>query len=174
VDIVREGIFVGYLTDRQTARRLWRLLGPSPYVPVESNGAARAMSWNRIPLIRMTNINLLPGTWRLEDLIADTDEGIFMDTNRSWSIDDRRLNFQFGCEIAWEIKRGKRTRLLRNPIYTGITPEFWRSCDAVCGEEHWVLWGTPNCGKGEPGQIAHTGHGASPARFRNVRVFGKR
>jgi TldD protein len=174
VDIVREGIFVGYLTDRQTARRLWRLLGPSPYVPVGSNGAARAMSWNRIPLIRMTNINLLPGTWRLEDLIADTDEGIFMDTNRSWSIDDRRLNFQFGCEIAWEIKRGKRTRLLRNPIYTGITPEFWRSCDAVCGEEHWVLWGTPNCGKGEPGQIAHTGHGASPARFRNVRVFGKR
>ncbi|MDR7416578.1 MAG: TldD/PmbA family protein [Armatimonadota bacterium] len=174
VDIVREGLFVGYLTDRETARRLWRLLGSSPDVPGESNGAARAMSWNRIPLVRMTNINLLPGDWRLEDLIADTDEGILMDTNRSWSIDDRRLNFQFGCEIAWEIKRGRRTRLLRNPIYTGITPEFWRSCDAVCNADHWVLWGTPNCGKGEPGQIAHTGHGAAPARFRNVRVFGRR
>ncbi len=174
VDLVREGRFVGYLTDRESARRLLRLLGPSPSVTGMSNGAARAQSWNRIPLVRMTNINLLPGTWRLEDLIADTDEGIFMDTNRSWSIDDRRLNFQFGCEIAWEIKRGKRTRLLRNPIYTGITPVFWRSCDAVCNADHWVLWGTPNCGKGEPGQIAHTGHGAAPARFRNVRVFGRR
>ncbi len=174
VDLVREGRFVGYLTDRESARRLLRLLGPSPYVTGMSNGAARAQSWNRIPLVRMTNINLLPGTWRLEDLIADTDEGIFMDTNRSWSIDDRRLNFQFGCEIAWEIKRGRRTRLLRNPIYTGITPVFWRSCDAVCNADHWVMWGTPNCGKGEPGQIAHTGHGAAPARFRNVRVFGRR
>ncbi|MDR5710368.1 MAG: TldD/PmbA family protein [Armatimonadota bacterium] len=174
VDIVREGLFVGYLTDRENARRLLRHLGPSPYVTGASGGAARAMSWNRIPLIRMTNINLLPGAWRLEDLIADTEEGIFMDTNRSWSIDDRRLNFQFGCEIAWEIRRGRKVRLLRNPLYTGITPEFWRSCDAVCNEDHWVLWGTPNCGKGEPGQIARTGHGAAPARFRNVRVFGKR
>jgi len=174
VEIVREGIFVGYLTDRQTARRLLRLLGPSRFVTGESNGTARASGWNRIPIIRMTNINLLPGTWKLEDLIADTDRGIFMDTNRSWSIDDRRLNFQFGCEIAWEIRGGKLTRLLRNPIYTGITPEFWRSCDAVCNADHWVLWGTPNCGKGEPMQVAHTGHGAAPARFRNVRVFGKR
>ncbi len=173
VDIVREGVFVGYLTDRETARRLLKLLGPSPLVPGTSNGTARASGWNRIPMIRMTNVNLLPGTWRLEDLLADTDRGIFMDTNRSWSIDDRRLNFQFGCEIAWEIRHGKRTRMLRNPIYTGITPEFWRSCDAVCDADHWVLWGTPNCGKGEPMQVAHTGHGASPARFRNVRVFGK-
>lgn len=173
VDIVREGLFVGYLTDRETARRLLRELGPSPYVTGVSNGTARASGWNRIPMIRMTNVNLLPGTWKLEDLIADTDRGIFMDTNRSWSIDDRRLNFQFGCEIAWEIRRGKRTRLLRNPIYTGITPEFWRSCDAVCDADHWVLWGTPNCGKGEPMQVAHTGHGAAPARFRHVRVFGR-
>jgi len=173
VDIVREGLFVGYLTDRETARRLLRLLGPSPYVTGQSNGTARASGWNRIPMIRMTNVNLLPGTWKLEDLIADTDRGIFMDTNRSWSIDDRRLNFQFGCEIAWEIRGGRLTRMLRNPIYTGITPEFWRSCDAVCDADHWVLWGTPNCGKGEPMQVGHTGHGASPARFRNVRVFGK-
>lgn len=173
VDIVREGLFVGYLTDRGTARHLLRLLGPSPYVTGQSNGTARASGWNRIPMIRMTNVNLLPGTWKLADLIADTDRGVFMDTNRSWSIDDRRLNFQFGCEIAWEIRGGKLARMLRNPIYTGITPEFWRSCDAVCDADHWVLWGTPNCGKGEPMQVGHTGHGASPARFRNVRVFGK-
>lgn len=173
VDIVREGLFVGYLTDRETARRLQRLRGESPYVTGRSNGTSRASGWNRIPMIRMTNVNLLPGTWKLEDLIADTDRGIFMDTNRSWSIDDRRLNFQFGCEIAWEIRGGRLTRMLRNPIYTGITPEFWRSCDAVCDADHWVVWGTPNCGKGEPLQVAHTGHGAAPARFRNVRVFGK-
>lgn len=173
VDIVREGLFVGYLTDRETARRLLRLLGPSPYVTGVSNGTSRASGWNRIPMIRMTNVNLLPGTWALEDLIADTDRGVFMDTNRSWSIDDRRLNFQFGCEIAWEIRNGRRTRMLRNALYTGITPEFWRSCDAVCNADHWVLWGTPNCGKGEPMQVGHTGHGAAPARFRNVRVFGK-
>jgi TldD protein len=157
---VREGLFVGYLTSRETAAAL----GLTP------NGTMRADGWARLPLIRMTNVSLMPGTWRLEDLIADTDDGILMDTNRSWSIDDRRLNFQFGTEIAWEIRGGKRGALLRNPTYTGITPEFWRSCDAVGGEADWVMWGTPNCGKGQPGQTAHTGHGAAPARFRNVRV----
>jgi TldD protein len=93
-----------------------------------------------------------------------------MDTNRSWSIDDKRLNFQFGTQVGWEIKNGKRTRMLRNPTYTGITPEFWGSCDAVCSASEWVMWGTPNCGKGQPGQMAHTGHGAAPARFRDVQV----
>jgi len=157
---VREGLFVGYLTSRETAAAL----GLAP------NGTMRADGWARLPLIRMTNVSLMPGTWRLEDLIADTDDGILMDTNRSWSIDDRRLNFQFGTEIAWEIRGGKRGALLRNATYTGITPEFWRSCDAVGGPADWVMWGTPNCGKGQPGQTAHTGHGAAPARFRNVHV----
>ena len=161
-DIVKNGKFVGYMTSRETAQRL--NLG-------RSNGTMRADGWNRVPIIRMTNVNLLPGTWELDSLIADTDDGIFFDTNRSWSIDDKRLNFQFGTEAAWEIKAGKKTRLLKNAIYTGITPEFWRSCDAVCNEKYWVIWGTPNCGKGQPPQIAHTGHGAAPARFRNVRVF---
>jgi len=158
--IVENGRFVGYLMSRETAS----LLG------LVSNGCMRASSWNRIPLIRMTNVSLEPGTWRLEDLIADTDAGILMETNRSWSIDDKRYNFQFGTEIGIEIKNGKRGRMLRNCTYTGITPEFWNSCDAICSSEHWVMWGTPNCGKGQPGQIAHTGHGAAPARFRNVRV----
>ncbi len=130
----------------------------------------RADGWNHIPLIRMTNINLEPGDWTLEDLIADTDDGILMQTNRSWSIDDRRWNFQFGTEIAWEIRGGKRGALLKNATYSGITPQFWGSCDAVCNRDEWTVWGLPNCGKGQPSQTMHVGHGAAPARFRNVQV----
>ena len=159
-DIIRNGRFVGYLMSRESATRLG----------LPSNGCMRASSWNRIPLIRMTNVSILPGEWTLDDLIADTDDGIYLETNRSWSIDDRRYNFQFGAEVGREIKNGRLGRLLRNCTYTGITPEFWRSCDAVCGLDDWRMWGTPRCGKGQPGQIGHTGHGASPARFRNVRV----
>ena len=158
--IVDRGNFAGYLTSRETASRYGE----------RSNGTMRADSWSRIPLIRMTNVNLEPGDWRLDDLIADTDEGIYMQTNRSWSIDDRRLNFQFGTEIAWEVNGGKLGRMLKNPTYTGTTPIFWGSCDAVCAPDEWIVWGAPNCGKGEPSQVAHVGHGAAPARFRNVRV----
>ena len=158
--LVRAGLFVGYLMSRETATQLER----------ESNGCMRATGWNRIPLVRMANVSLEPGAWALVDLIADTEDGILMDTNHSWSIDDQRWNFQFGLEIGWEIKKGKRGRMLKNCAYTGITPEFWRGCDAICAGDHWVLWGTPNCGKGQPQQVAHTGHGAAPARFRNVRV----
>ncbi|HEX7587436.1 MAG TPA: TldD/PmbA family protein [Anaerolineae bacterium] len=160
-DIVKNGLFVGYMTSRETSHDL--KLGPS-------NGTMRADGWNRIPIIRMTNVSLLPGTWEVGNLIADTDDGIWMETNRSWSIDDKRLNFQFGTEMAWEIKGGKKTRMLKNATYTGITPQFWGSCDAVGNESSWIVWGTPNCGKGQPPQVAHTGHGAAPARFRNVRV----
>lgn len=118
----------------------------------------------------MTNVNLEPGTRALEHMIADTDDGVFLQTNRSWSIDDRRLNFQFATQIGWEIRRGRLGRMLRNPTYQGITPEFWGSCDAVGSAAEWRMWGTPNCGKGEPMQVAHVGHGCPPARFRNVRV----
>jgi TldD protein len=163
-DIVREGIFSGYLMSRETA----------PRIGLRSNGTMRADGWNRIPLVRMTNINLLPGTGTLEEIIADTEDGIFVDSNKSWSIDQQRLNFQFGCEIAWEIKNGKFTRMLKNPVYTGITPEFWGSCDAVAGESEWHIWGIPSCGKGEPGQTAHVGHGTAPSRFRNVEVGVKK
>jgi TldD protein len=158
--IVRNGLFVGYLMSRETASKLG----------LASNGCMRASGWNRIPIIRMTNVSIEPGTWTFDDMIADTEDGIYMETNRSWSIDDRRYNFQFGTEIGYEIKNGKLGRMLRNPTYTGITPQFWNSCDAVCNADHWTMWGTPNCGKGQPGQVAHTGHGAAPARFRNVRV----
>ena len=158
--IVHSGQFIGYLMSRESASTLG----------LTSNGCMRASSWNRLPMIRMTNVSLEAGTWSFEDLISDTQSGIFMETNRSWSIDDRRYNFQFGTEMGYEIKNGKMGRLLKNCTYTGITPEFWNSCDAVCSADHWVMWGTPNCGKGQPGQIGHTGHGASPARFRNIRV----
>jgi TldD protein len=93
-----------------------------------------------------------------------------METNRSWSIDDRRYHFQFGTEIGWEIKNGRRGRMIKNPSYSGITTEFWNACDAICGTEEWVLWSTPNCGKGQPMQTIGTGHGAAPARFRSVQV----
>ncbi|HEX8629337.1 MAG TPA: metallopeptidase TldD-related protein, partial [Catenuloplanes sp.] len=122
----------------------------------------------RLPMVRMTNVGLEPGPHTLEEIIAATDDGVYMDLNRSWSIDDRRLNFQFGCEIGWEVKNGRLGRMLRNPTYTGIGPTFWRSMDMLSNET--VAWGTPNCGKGQPGQIGHTGHPAAPARFTNVRV----
>lgn len=160
VSIISNGIFKGYLSSRETALKIGR----------KSSGAMRAEGWNRIPLIRMTNINLAPGKWTLADLINDTKDGIFFKTNRSWSIDQRRVNFQFGTEIAYRIKNGKLKETYKYPTYTGITPTFWGSCDAICDKYHWKLWGIPNCGKGEPGQTAHVGHGASPARFRNVRV----
>jgi TldD protein len=160
VPILSQGILVGLLTSRETAHHLGR----------GSNGTMRADGWNRMPLIRMTNISIEPGEWTLEGMIADTEEGLFLSTNRSWSIDDKRINFQFGTEIGWEIKGGKLGEMVKNPTYTGITPKFWGSCDAVANRDHWRMWGTPNCGKGEPGQVAHVGHGAAPARFREVQV----
>ncbi len=160
VPVISQGMLRNVLTSRETAHHLGK----------ESNGTMRADGWNRIPLIRMTNINLEPGEWTLEQMIADTEEGLFLTTNRSWSIDDKRINFQFGTEIGWEIKNGKLGEMVKNPTYTGITPKFWNSCDAIANRDHWQMWGTPNCGKGEPGQVAHVGHGAAPARFRNVQV----
>jgi TldD protein len=161
VPLVKEGVFVGYLSSRETAPRIGR----------RSGGAMRADGWNRIPLIRMTNINLLPKPgMSLDEIVADTDDGLYLTSNRSWSIDDRRLNFQFATEVAYEIKGGKKGRLYRNPTYTGITYEFWRSCDAIGDERSYRMLGTPNCGKGEPGQIGHVGHAVSGARFRDVQV----
>jgi len=159
--IITDGLFTGYLSNRETASAIWE---------DRSNGTMRTESWNRLPIIRMTNISINPGTWKYGDLIADTDDAILMDTNRSWSIDDRRYHFQFSTEIGWEIKGGKKGRMIKNPSYSGITTEFWNSCDAICSRDDWTLWGTPNCGKGQPMQTMGTGHGASPARFRNIKI----
>jgi TldD protein len=160
VPIIVDGIFQDFISSRETAGTIGGT----------STGAMRADGWQNLPLIRMTNINIEPREGSLADIIGDTKDGIFMATNQSWSIDDKRVNFQFGCEIAWRIKGGKLTQMYRNPNYTGITTEFWGSCDAVGGREDWTLWGTPNCGKGQPPQTARVGHGTSPARFRTVQV----
>lgn len=160
-DIIRNGQFVGYMTSRETALAAGQQ---------RSNGTMRATGWSRIPLIRMTNVSLLPGQETLEEVLGGVKNAIYMETNRSWSIDDKRYNFQFGCEIAWELRDGKRVRMLKNPTYSGVTTEFWNSCQAIADREHWTLWGVPNCGKGQPEQVIGTGHGASPARFHNVKI----
>ena len=160
VPVVEEGVLRGFLTSRETAARLG----------AGGGGSMRADGWNRMPLVRITNLHLEPGDGTLEDLLADVDNGIYLVTNKSWSIDDKRLNFQFGTQIAWEIKDGKLGRMLRDATYTGITPEFWGSLDAVGGPETWTLYGLTNCGKGQPGQIAAVSHGASVARFRDVQI----
>lgn len=161
VPLVRQGVLAGFLSSRESAAA----------VGLTSSGAMRADGWARTPLIRMTTVSLEPGdAGSLEELIADTKKGVYFETNDSWSIDDRRLNFQFGCEIAWEIENGRLGRMVRHPNYTGITPHFWGACDAVCSRNAWQVWGLDNCGKGEPMQVAHVAHGASPARFRDVQV----
>jgi TldD protein len=164
VPIVEAGLLTGFLTSRETAAR----------IGAGSGGSMRADGWNRMPLVRITNLHLEPGEGDLDDLLADVQDGIYMETNRSWSIDDKRLNFQFGTQVAWEIKRGRLRRMLRDATYTGITPEFWGRLDAVAGADSWRLYGLTNCGKGQPGQSAHVSHGASPARFRDVQVGVRR
>jgi TldD protein len=157
-DAVRDGTWVGVLAGRDSAA----------VAGLDYAGSVRADGWARLPMVRMTNVGLEPGPHTFDEIIAATDDGIYMENNRSWSIDDRRLNFQFGTEVGYEVKNGQLGRLLRNPTYTGIGPQFWSSMDMLSSEI--VAWGTPNCGKGQPGQVGHTGHPAAPARFRNVRV----
>jgi TldD protein len=161
-DAVRNGIWVGVLAGRDSAAM----------AGLDYAGSVRADGYARLPMVRMTNVGLEPGPHTLEEMVAATDDGVLMEHNRSWSIDDRRLNFQFGCEIGWEVKKGRRGRMVRNPSYTGIGPRFWSSLDMLGGAApgEWQAWGTPNCGKGQPGQVGHTGHGAAPARFTDVRV----
>lgn len=159
--LVDKGVFTNFMSSRETAKT----------IGIErSSGAARSMGYDRIPIVRMTNVNLEPGDWEFDELITDTKDGYFLDTNRSWSIDDIRMNFQFGTEIGWRIKDGELTEMIKNPTYTGITPEFWGSVSGVCKKKHWKIFGTPNCGKGEPGQAAYVGHGISPTRFEKVRI----
>ena len=161
VMLIDDGILRATLSDRRSAAAI----GVPPL------GAARADGFARQPIVRMTNISIEPGDGgTLEQLIADIDIGVYMDCNRSWSIDDRRLHFQFGTEIAREIRDGKLGRLLRNPTYAGVTPTFWSSLEAVASAPAWRLWGLQNCGKGEPGQVARMSHGTAPARFRDVEV----
>ncbi len=157
--VVKDGVFQGYHTNRE-----WAAVAGE----TASRATNRAEGWYNPPIIRITNLSLMPGTWTLDGLIADTEDGVLCDTVKMWSIDQRRLNFQFTTEIGWEIKNGEKGRMLRKPTYQGQTPEFWASCDAICNADHWELWGVPNCGKGNPLQVAEMSHGAAPARFRGV------
>jgi TldD protein len=162
IPLVSDGVLCGFLSSRETAARIG--------LP-RSGGCMRAQGFARQPIVRMTNVSLAPGdAGTLDDLIASTDRGLYLETNRSWSIDSRRLHFQFATEAAWEIVDGERRRLLRNPSYGGATPEFWAGLDAICSPGEWRMWGLLNCGKGEPGQAMHVSHGTAPARFRDVLV----
>jgi len=160
--LVADGVLRAALSDRQSAAAIGL---------ERSGGCSRADGFARQPIVRMTNVSVEPGdAGSLEDLIADTDDGLYLESNRSWSIDDRRWQFQFATEVAREIRGGQLGKLYRNPSYAGITPRFWGSLDAVCGPEAWALHGLTNCGKGEPGQIMAVSHGTAPARFRDVQV----
>lgn len=162
--IVKNGILSGYMTNREFAHTIGHK---------RSLGANRADSYRSIPIIRITNLSLMPGEWEYEDIIRSTKKGIIMENNKSWSIDQRRLNFQFGCEIGWLVENGKITKMVKNPVYQGITHIFWRSCDAIANEKYWKLYGVSNCGKGQPTQVFRMSHASSPARFRKVKVFSR-
>ncbi|MFL5819153.1 MAG: TldD/PmbA family protein [Solirubrobacteraceae bacterium] len=162
LELIREGRLRAALSSRESAAAIGL---------DASGGCARADGHARQPIVRMTNVSLEPGeAGSLEDLIADTKDGLYLETNRSWSIDDRRLQFQFATEVGRQIRGGQLGRLYRNPSYAGVTPSFWASLDAVCSRPQWRLWGLVNCGKGEPGQLAHVSHGTAPARFHAVQV----
>ena len=158
--IVDKGLFVEYQTSRETAASFG----------VRANGTMLAQGWNNVPLIRMSTISLEPGNTPYDDLISTTEKGLLICNNRSWSIDDRRVNFQFGGEAGWLVENGKITTMVRNPIYSGKTAEFWNSCDCVADRDSWSVIGLPNCGKGQPMQTMRVAHGVSFARFQNVRL----
>jgi TldD protein len=159
--IVKNGILQAYSTNRELAH----VVGEK-----RSRGCSRADGFSNLPIIRIPNLSLMPGSWEWQDMLDDSNGAIVFDSNKCWSIDQQRLNFQFSTEIAWEVKGGKLGTIFKNPTYQGITPEFWGNCDAICNQKHWVLWGVNNCGKGQPGQRAQMTHGSAPTRFRNVNV----
>ncbi len=163
-DIIKNGKFVGYQTTREMA---------SYIKEKRSNGCAYADSWSHFPIQRMPNISLKPGRKKLslQDLISDTEDGIYIIGDGSWSIDMQRYNFQFTGQAFYEIKNGKITEMLRDVAYQGNTVDFWNSCDAVCDESEYKLGGSFSCGKGEPGQVSPVSHGSSPARFRNINIL---
>lgn len=161
-DIVRDGLFVGYCTNREVAH----MIGEP-----RSRGSNRADGWGAVPIVRIANIGLEPGSATLEQLLAGVGRGIYIEGHGSYSIDQRRFNFQFGGDAFWLIENGRRTHMVRDVIYHGITPEFWNSCDGVADRTHRRRYGFITCGKGQPGQAGWMSHPASHARFRNVQVI---
>lgn len=161
-DIVREGIFVGYCTNREVAPKIGE---------ARSRGSNRADGWGSVPIVRIANVGLEPGQETLDGLLADVARGIYIEGHGSYSIDQRRYNFQFGGDAFWLVERGRRTHMVRDVIYHGITPEFWGRCDGVADRTHRRRYGFITCGKGQPGQAGWMTHAASHARFRNIDVI---
>ncbi|HHV36479.1 MAG TPA: TldD/PmbA family protein [Candidatus Cloacimonetes bacterium] len=163
--IIKDGILNEYGSTRDTAMEIGL-----DY----SRGCNRATYYYDQPINRIPNLYLMPGKEKLSlgQLIADTDDGVYIQGRGSFSIDQHRVNFQFGGDFFWEIKNGKLHRPLKKVLYKSCNPEFWNSCDAICDERFWRPFGVVNCGKGQPSQTARMTHGASPARFRNIRVGG--
>ncbi|MBN1918426.1 MAG: TldD/PmbA family protein [Verrucomicrobia bacterium] len=163
--VIKNGILVDYMTGREVCHAT----GAD-----RSHGSCRADSWASIPIVRQSNIGLEPGEkpLTLDELIADTEDGILIDGMGSFSIDQRRQNFQFGGDCFWEIKNGKKGGMLKDVTYQAITTEFWGSLDAVCDKRFWEPIGIMGCGKGDPMQIAQMTHGSAPARFRKIDVGG--
>ncbi|PKN80903.1 MAG: TldD/PmbA family protein [Candidatus Cloacimonetes bacterium HGW-Cloacimonetes-1] len=163
--IIKDGILNEYGTTRETA----------PEIGLNySRGCNRATNYFDQPINRIPNLYLLPGTKALTpgELIADTEDGVYIQGRGSFSIDQHRVNFQFGGDFFWEIKNGKLIRPLKKVLYKSSNPEFWNACDAICDERFWKPFGVINCGKGQPGQTGRMTHGSAPARFRNIRVGG--
>ncbi len=161
--IVRDGVFSGYLTSRESALVLGQ----------RSNGCGRATSWGRIPIVRMVNLSLEPGSGSLDDLIAKVDDGLYLETPSSWSLDDKRMNFHFSAELCREIKGGKLGGLRKSASFQGRTPHFWGSVRGVAGPDEWRLWGLPHCAKGEPLQLCPVSHGASPILVDGLQMSAK-
>ena len=162
-EIVKHGIFQTYSTGREFAH----------YIGEErSRGSCRADHWSSIPIVRIPNLFLMPGKTSLspDELIADIKHGIYFEGMDSFSIDQWRLNFQFGGNAVWEIRNGKKAGMLKAALYQSRTPDFWNACDATCDENYWQPHGVMNCGKGDPLQIAQMTHGAAPTRFRKIRI----
>jgi TldD protein len=162
-EIVKDGIFQTYSTGREFAR----------YIGEErSRGCCRADHWSSIPIVRIPNLFLMPGKVALspDELIGDIKHGLYFEGMDSFSIDQWRLNFQFGGNAVWEIRNGKKAGMLKAALYQSRTPTFWNACDATCDASHWRAHGITNCGKGDPMQVAQMTHGAAPTRFRKIRV----
>jgi predicted Zn-dependent protease len=173
----------GFDDDGTPARRTWlirngileRPLGGAcsqARAALPGTASARASDWFRPPIDRMANLNVEPGASTLQELVGSVRRGVLMDTNRSWSIDDKRNKFQFGCELGRLIEDGELRGLVRNPNYRGVSATFWRSLAGVGNADTWEVGGVTNCGKGEPNQMIHVGHGAPACLFRQVTVFG--
>lgn len=132
----------------------------------------RVSQWNRPAIDRMANLNVEPGDSSLASMISAIERGILMKTNVSWSIDDSRNKFQFGCEWGQLIENGELTTEVKNPNYRGISATFWRNLKYVGNQDTFEILGVPNCGKGEPNQSVFVGHAAPTCVFANVDVFG--